>query len=311
MLLFWAGMQIRALWSTAVLLLAALPASAQQPGIDWREVALTCDRDALDPDSYELTTTAQAINLLEPRYGFWDRFIINEHVRTLRDLNLDAHALAERARERDPRNLMAHSILGRQYLTLGWQRAARDAWRSVLGSGGAVVFTATLYDVDAKSYFLVAFDRDAMRIYRAGQFTGTVERHLGMAEFPEPDATAFYAAWAGCPDPAVAPSATIPWSQVREIRSGNWVLWFKLTDKVTIVSDRNKQKSLEEIKVNLHGQTGHTELYVSPDFDGDLNVRGVGLGPYDYQRSLRDIISEFVDPGRRIKLSSSSRGAGW
>jgi hypothetical protein len=304
-------MQRRAVLSAAVLVLVALPASAQQPGIDRREVTLTCDRDAIDPESYELTTTAQAINLREPRYAFWDRFIINEHVRTLRDLNLDAPGLAERARERDPRNLMAHSILGRQYLTLDWQRAAREAWRLVLGSGGALVYTATLYDVDAKSYFLVAFDREEMRIYRAGQFSGTVERHLGMAEFPEPDATAFYAAWAGCPDPAVVPAATIPWSQVKEIRSGNWVLWFKLTDKVTVVSDRNKRKSLGEIKVNLHGQTGHTELYVSPDFDGDLNVRGVGLGPYDYQRSLRDIISEFADPYGRITLSASGRGAGW
>ena len=147
----------------------AVPLTAQEHD---RPSMLTCDRDVIDPQSYYLTTTAQAENLLSPRSGRWDSLEINSHIDTLRDLNLDARQLAERARERDPRNVMAHSILARQYLILNWQRAADEAWRMVIDNGGAVVWTATLYDADYKSYFLVAFDRSALRIYRTGQFTG-------------------------------------------------------------------------------------------------------------------------------------------
>jgi len=191
----------------------------------------------------------------------------------------------------------------------------------VLDSGGAVIWTATLYDVDYKSYFLMAFDREALRIYRMGQFTGPITRHLGMAQFPPPDATEFYAAVAGCPDARVLPVATIPWTTVKEIKAGNWVLWFKLAQPVTLISDRNKKKSLREIKVNLHGETGHVELLASPNPNYDprwddeserwTNVRGIGLGPYDYQHRVRDMIVRFADQTGRIKLTSSGRGAGW
>jgi hypothetical protein len=43
---------------------------------------------------------------------------------------------------------------------------------------------------------------------------------------------------------------------VREIKAGNWVLWFKLHEPVRIASDRTgKRKTLDEIKLNLHGRT--------------------------------------------------------
>lgn len=191
----------------------------------------------------------------------------------------------------------------------------------MLNNDGAVVWTATLYDVDYKSYFLMAFGREDLRIYRMGQFTGAIRRHLGMAEFPPPEEIRFYEAVAGCPGAAVSPVATIPWTDVKEIKAGNWVLWFKLTHPVSVTSDRNKKKSLREIKVNLHGETGHVELLASsnPEYDPErddeserwTNVRGIGLGPFDYQQRVRDMLARFVDPGGRIKLSSSSRGAGW
>jgi len=155
------------------------------------------------------------MNVLSPRDDLWNSFEINSHIGALRDLNLDARGLPERARERDPRNLMAHSILARQYLIPNWQRAAEDAWRTVLDNRGAVVWTATLYDVDYKSYFLIAFDRDALRIYRMGQFTGPIKRHLGMAEFPLPHEIRFYEAVAGCPDTGVSPVSTVPWGNVK------------------------------------------------------------------------------------------------
>ena len=272
------------IFAIALLLLTAVAAGARQYDSD---LTLTCDRHVIDPESYYLTTTAQAMNLLSPRSSVWDTFEINSHIGALHDLNLDARELAERARERDPRNLMAHSTLARQYLILNWQRAAEEAWRTVLDNRGAVVWTATLYDVDYKSYFLLAFNRDALRIYRMGQFTGPIKRHLGMAEFPPPDEIGFYEAAAGCPDDSVSPAATVPWDDVKEIKTGNWVLWFKLARPVTVISDRNKKKSLREIKVDLHGETGHVEFLGSPNPDYDArwddqrerwtNVRGIGV----------------------------------
>jgi len=259
-------------------------------GSGFSRTVLTCDRDAIDPQSYELATIGQA--------------------RALRDLNLDAQELAERALARDPLNMMAHSILARQYAVLGWDGAALAAWQRVVNDGGVVVWTATLYDVDYKSYFLMSFGRDAVRIYRMGQFTGPIDRRLGYAKFPEPTEIAFYEAAAGCPNPSIAPVATIPWSNVKELRSGNWVLWFKLATPVTIVSDRDNKKTLREIKVNLHGETGEVRI-LGRDSEPYTNVRGIGLGPWDYNRRMRDMVLRFAEPASHIKRTSAGRGAGW
>lgn len=282
---------------------------------------LTCDRSAIDSESYELATIGQARALLADRSDFWDAFHINPHIATLRELNLDVQELAERALARDPRNMMAHSILARQYTVLGRHHAAIESWGRVVGAGGVVVWTATLYDVDYKSYFLMAFGRDAVRIYRMGQFTGPIERRLGYAKFPEPSDLAFYEATAGCPNPSVPPIATIRWTSVKELRSGNWVLWFKLADPVTLVSDRGNRKTLGEIKVNLHGETGEVKILAeqNPDFDPTWdheseafkNIRGIGLGPWDYNRRMRDMILGFAAPASHIRRTSAGRGAGW
>jgi hypothetical protein len=284
-------------------------------------VALTCDRRVIDVESYEMATVGQAQTLVTDRTDFWDAFRVNKHISTLRDLNLDVQELAERALERDPRNMMAQSILARQYAILGWERQAVEAWTRVIENGGVVVWTATLYDVDYKSYFLMSFGRDAVRIYRMGQFTGPIERKLGYAKFPSAAEVAFYEAAAGCPDATVAPVAVVPWTNVKELRSGNWVLWFKLTRPVIVVSDRGNRKTLGEIKVNLHGETGEVQMLAerNPDYDPDWddeseafkNVRGIGLGPWDYNRRVRDLLLRFAEPTAHIKRSSAGRGAGW
>ena len=290
-------------------------------GSNLSRTVLTCDRDAIDPQSYDLATIGQARALLTDRSDFWDAFRINQHIATLRELNLDTQELAERARARDARNMMAYSILARQYTVLGSERAAIDAWTRVVDNNGVVVWTATLYDVDYKSYFLMSFGRDAVRIYRMGQFASRIDRRLGYARFPDTSEIAFYEATAGCPDPSVAPVATIPWTNVKELRSGNWVLWFKLMRPVTIVSDRDKRKTLSEIKVNLHGDTGEVHILAerNPNYDprwddedeAFRNVRGIGLGPWDYNRRMRDMILRFAEPQNHIKRTSAGRGAGW
>jgi hypothetical protein len=75
-----------------------------------------------------------------------------------------------------------------------------------------------------------------------------------MPKFPGPERERFWRAWAGCLDPTARPETTIPWTDVSEIKAGNWVLYFKLTRKVTLGSDGGKRKDLDEITVNLHGR---------------------------------------------------------
>jgi hypothetical protein len=96
---------------------------------------------------------------------------------------------------------------------------------------------------------------------------------------------------------------------VREIKAGNWVLWFKLTEDLRIGSDRTgKRKSLDEIKLNLHGRTGSLEAY-KPTGEYHLALRG--RGPADYQDLVRRTLARFVDPDRRLSLPPVKPGVGW
>ncbi len=192
-------------------------------------------------------------------------------------------------------------------------RHAEDEWRTTLDHGGAVVWTATLYDVDTKSYFVVAFDREALRVYRFGELAGSFNTHLGIPQFPGGDRERLWRAWGGCIDRAAQPEATIPWADVREIKAGNWVLYFKLTHKVRITSDRGKKSDLDEIKVNLHGASGSIEVHTTRDpiDPWKLDVRTMGIGPLAYQERVRRTLVGFVDPDKRIVLPKASRSAGW
>ena len=270
---------------------------------------LTCDRDVLDRDSYRLTTDAQALNVTAERHTWWDSFRLGKHEADLADLNDTATYLAQRALERDPRNRMAHAILARQFLVAEEPEAAEEAWRRTLDGGGAVVWTATLYDVDARTYFVMAFDRAAIRVYRFGQLAGAYKKRFGgIPELPGPENARFWASLGGCLDPALTPEASVPWTGVREIKAGNWVLWFKLTRPVTISNDSGKRKTLNEIKVNLHGRTGTLEVY-KPVGGEQLAMRG--RGPAGYQDLVRRTLVKFVDPEKRIALPPVKPGVGW
>ena len=180
------------------------------------------------------------------------------------------------------------------------------AWRQVLGNGGVVAWTVTEYNVDARSTFVFAFDRDALRVYRAGAFGASTAD-----------------AMEGCLDTSVRPEAVIPWSSVREIEAGNWVLWFRLREPVEIASDRGKRKTVKELKAYFHGGHGgdltyHYNLEYErrlPFWNVDVykveNLRGIAVGPTDYQRRLQFIIASAVDPDGRIPLKRKGRGAGW
>lgn len=184
--------------------------------------------------------------------------------------------------------------------------AALEAWNHVLASGGAVAWSVTEYNVDARSTFVLAFDRAALRVYRAGAFGHGLDR-----------------AMAGCVDPAVEPEAVIPWRDVREIEAGNWVLWFRLRRPVDIRSDRGKRHQVKELKAFFHGASGGELTYLydwkrderSSFWNFDVyridNLRGIAVGPTDFQRRLQFILASVVDPDRHIALPRKGRGAGW
>jgi hypothetical protein len=184
---------------------------------------------------------------------------------------------------------------------------ALDAWRGVLGRGGAIAWSVTEYNVDAHSTFVLAFDRAALRVYRAGAFGDGLD-----------------AAMAGCVDPDVEPEAIIPWQDVREIEAGNWVVWFKLRMPVEIRSDRGKRRQVKELKAYFHGAgSGDLTYYYNVtrervafwNFDLDVyrvdNLRGIAVGPTSFQRRLQFVLAQAVDPEGRIALPRKGRGAGW
>lgn len=288
--------------SVGLLLAVALAATAPRE-------PLTCDRDSLEHRSYDLTTRAAALVVTAERHDWWDSFQLGKYAADLEDLNLGLATVAERALEADPRNLMGHSILARQALILDEPEQAEAHWREVLAADGAVVWTATLYDVDARSWFFVAFDRRGIRLWRFGAVAERFEKGFyDIPKFPGPDDQRFWAASGGCPPPDLRPEAELPWSNVREIRAGNWVLWFELGRPITVTSDRGKRKDLREIKVNLHGRSGELEVYKPVGEDAPA-LRG--RGPAGYQDAVRRLLVRLFDPEHRIVLPPLKPGAGW
>jgi hypothetical protein len=274
----------------------------------------TCDPTLIDRDSYRLATEAQGLNVLQPRYRWWDAFDIGKHEWDLADLNATALYLAERARALDDRNLLAHGLLARSYVLVGEDAGkASEAWGRTLDGGGAVTWTATLYDVDPYSFFVLAFDRQGIRIYRFGALAGAFEKRIkGLPAFPEPGNERFWRAMGGCIDPSAAFEAQIPWSDVNEIKSGNWVVWITFKTPARIVSDRDKTKQVRALKMNLHGQTGDLTFHYTTGRYGELeNLRGIAVGPTDYQRRVQHILAAMFDSQKRIKLPQKGRGAGW
>jgi hypothetical protein len=297
-------MDARAALAAAFVIVAPAPAGAGPA------VPLTCRADRIEPSSYRLTTRAVAAAVTQERHDWWDSFALGKHEWDLLDLNLAVTRVAERALELDPANLLARQILARQYLVMGEPDLAEEAWREVFAAGGAVAWTGTLYDVDARTYFLLAFDARGIRVYRFDQVAAHVERGFySIPEFPSGEDERFWAASAGCVPAEIVPEAEVPWSAIREIKAGNWVLWFKLEEPVRIASDRTgKARTLREIKVGLHGRTGSLEVY-KPVGENHLALRG--RGPAGYQDLVRRTLVELVDPEKRISLPPLKPGAGW
>ena len=280
----------------------------------------TCDAAALNRESYRLTTDAQALNVTRPRTSWWEAFdgSLRRHQNALGDLNYAALTIAERALDLDPKNQLAHSQLARQLVILGEQGdRARAEIKTLFANGGALAWTATLYDVDAKAFFVMAFDRAGITVYRFGEAAPNFTKHLGVPEFPGPEAHTLWRAWGGCFD-GLTEEAIVPWSDVDEIAAGNFVIWFRFNTPVTVTSDNRKKKTLKEFKVALHGAMGTVDYRQTPGSGDDdrwyqdtRTFTGVGKGPASYQDRIRLVLVAEVDPAGRIKLPRQKRGAGW
>ena len=272
----------------------------------------TCDATAISTESYRLTIEAQALNLTKPYYRWWDQYDIGKRPRDVEDLDDAAVVIAERARELDDRNLLAHAQLARQYLIAGVDaKQAHEAWRRALDGGGAIVWTATLFHVDDRAYFVAAFDRQGIRIYKLGQLAGAIRMEYGVPALPGPDHEDFWRAFGGCFPASLAPEATIAWSSVRKIEAGNFVLWFELDSPVTISSDRGRRKRLSTVMINLHTSRGDSDFrYGVGGPRGAFFVRPTAVGPAAYQERVRGTLIELFDPEGRIKVPPQRR-YGW
>ena len=126
----------------------------------------------MNRDSYRLSTDAQALNVTRPRTSWWDGFdaSLRTHQDALGGLNEAAVTIAERALDLDTNNLLAQSQLARQLLILGEDRErTRAELHTLFAGGGSLAWTATLYDVDAKSFFVMTFSRDGITVYSLGR----------------------------------------------------------------------------------------------------------------------------------------------
>jgi hypothetical protein len=280
----------------------------------------TCNPELLNRESYRLTTDAQAMNVTRPRTNWWDGFdaSLRTHQNALGDLNDAALTIAERALELDPKNQMARSQLARQLVILGEDGArARAEIKTLFEQGGALAWTATLYDVDARSFFVMTFDRAGIKVYRFGEAAPNFTRRLGVPEFPGPEAKGLWRAWGGCVD-GLRAEAFVPWSDVREIAAGNFVIWFRFNTPVTVTADSRKKKTLKEFKVALHGAMGTVEYRQTPGsgeddrwYEDTRTFTGIGRGPASYQDRIRMALAAEIDPSHRIKLPKQKRGGGW
>jgi hypothetical protein len=58
------------------------------------------------------------------------------------------------------------------------------------------------------------------------------------------------------------PIATVPWEEIIEMKSGNWVQWITMKHKITLRSHRGKEKTLDKMKVFLAGGIGRFDWYL-------------------------------------------------
>lgn len=288
----------------AAMLLTSPLSARQQPATSR---SATCDESAINAESYRLTIEAQALNVLRPREPWWEPYGIWNRPGEIGEINEAAVRLAERAKELDDNNLLAHGHLARQYVVLAVDATrAEDEWRRVIDNGGAIVWTASLYDVDARSFFVIAFDPRGIRIFRFSPLAGELRTHFGVPEVPGTDRIEFWRALGGCIPANTPADAEVPWSSVKEIRVTPWTLRFELHDRVTVTSDRGKRRTDDTLELNLHPHTALTDVRfgMAPVGWRPFGPRPVVADPGAYHQRVKQMLMTLFDADKRIGAGS-------
>lgn len=256
--------------------------------------SVTCDATAIDPESYRLTTEAQALNVLRPREPWWEPYGLWKAPHEIGTVNEGALRLAVRARELDDRNLLAHGYLAR-HMVIGAvdAREAETEWRRVLDHGGSVVWTATLPEIDVRSFFVLAFRPHAFQVFRFTQIAGPVPTAFGFQDFPDPDRVDLWRALGGCLPDGVAPEVEIPWSEVRDLRTSRWTLRFELRNDVTIRSDRGHRRGVNRLEVMLHGQRDRHPRFAMGPYRPWPDYGEPRVDPEAYLMRVRQMLQTF------------------
>lgn len=259
--------------------------------------SVTCDATSIDAVSYRLTTEAQALNAIRPREPWWEPYGVWKASHEIGTVNEGALRLAERARELDDRNLLAHGYLARQMVVAAVDAQKAEAeWRRVLDNGGAVVWTATLPEIDVRSFFVLAFRTQALQVFRFTQIAGPVPTAFGFQDFPDPDREDFWRALGGCLPEGVAPEVEIPWTQVREVRTSQWTLRLDLHEDVTIRSDRGHRRRVGRLEVMLHGQRERHPRFAMGPYRPWPDYGEPRVDPEAYLLRVRQMLHTFFLP---------------
>ena len=157
-------------------------------------------------------------------------------------------AIAKRALEIDSQNMLAHAQVARQLVVLGedGDRARAEIAR-VFDAGGAIVWTATRATSTRTTTSSWRSAPRAFELHRFAEAAGSFERHLGVPEFPGPEAIGLWRALGGCLG-GLRAEADVSWSEIYEIKAGNYVIYFKFRRPVRVSGDRGKTKTLDEFK---------------------------------------------------------------
>jgi hypothetical protein len=290
---------------TAILLLIVAAGTCQGE----EEAAITYEKALIQVESYTIAITEEAAVWTRDMYSKWIAWPSRGTDMVLLKTVASLRAAEESARL-DRTNGFAHGLLARLYLLPSDTfEEARNQWKTVLLGGGGVSFVAVVYDVDPASHFLFTMRKEGIHVYTVGQFS------QGRAlEFPPSSGPLFWEAHAGYVPPEIKPVAVIGWDDIEEIRSGNWSQLFTLKKKITLKSDKGKEKSLDHFMVFLAGGIGRFgwELDWYELLQQKVYIRTPTYGPADYNGRLRELLLFFFDPGKRIKAPPISRPRpGW
>ena len=285
-------------------------ASCANIGLASEKLSLTSDKTRIQPESYRLSVEDQALIWSKdsfPRFIVWPSQAFDiQQKKSIASLRA-----AEEAVRLDETNAYAHALLARYYLipddTLD---AAREHWKVSFDNEVGVSFPSMMYDVDTKHLFMSHFRKDGIYIYTYAQF----DVHT-MKELPDETNTAYWEAHAGHIPADLEPAAIIYWENVREIKTGNWVWWLKLKNKIDVRAENGKKKSLDEVKVAFLGGVGKFDWHL--DWwdlarHHQINIRTHTYGPADYNARLRSAVLERIDPEGRIEAPKAPNpGPGW